>query len=92
MVALVRLKYGVDGKWLESRIELKCISSFQSFNNLEDEALQVYLDDKAVDSKDLATIQTLEKLFEKHRCTHMTDEDASSRMKTLFISYKTHFR
>lgn len=88
-ISPVHLKFCVDADWIESLLTLGFIADTSSYEDLTDELLRSYLEKKAEESKEVVTIDTLDKLVEDKLRIDMTDSDARSRIENLFVSYLT---
>lgn len=61
----VQLKFGVNSIWLESVIDLEFIKGVTKYEDLTDDQLRTYLDSKTESSKDVLSIDMLDKIFEE---------------------------
>lgn len=80
--------YCVDTEWLKSSIDFGFILDVMSYNYLCNCEPQAYLAKKAEASKDVVTIDTLDKLVEDQLQIDMTDKVARSRIKSLIFSHQ----
>eukprot|EP00171_Calliarthron_tuberculosum_P022654 IDg22654t1 len=88
----VSLRFCVDAAWLEAAVFMETFTNradepISSVNDITEEILRAFLDEKAKASKDNITIHTLEKYVSKSLRMDMSDECPKSRMANLFISY-----
>lgn len=88
----VNLKFCVDAEWIESLIALDFLDDVTTYEELSDTRLRAYLDDKAVESKEVVTLDVLDDLVAKELRINMADSNAQSRIENLFISYHTLLR
>ena len=91
-VRLVKLKFCVDLEITESALALGFISGFTDYDKLTDDALMIYLEEKAQDSRDSVTLETLDGLVRVGFRMYMSDKDAKSRTEALFMSYHRFLR
>lgn len=82
----------MNSEWLESVIDLGFIEKVTEYDNLTDDQLRTYLDSNVESSKDVITIDMLDKNLEDNMRMDMNDKDATSRIEKLFISYKSLLR
>jgi len=82
----VNLKYCVDPEYLESVIALGFLKDVDDYESLSDETLRSYLDDKAKQCEEAATLDSLEKVVGAELQMYMTDPDARSRMECLLAA------
>lgn len=73
---------------MESVIELGHTPKVKSYTALSDDVLRRYLQSKATASKEVATIDGLDKLVETHLRIDTTNADVRSVTEKLFLSYK----
>lgn len=85
VVRSASLKYCRDQDWLESMIELEFIPGAADYETLTDESLRAYMDSKSKESREVATVESIEKVVESDLRTGMTDTYARSRIKNLFV-------
>lgn len=88
----VRLQFCVDQEWLESIIDLGLITGVDTFSALSDSTLREYLSLKAEESREVITMEKLDKLVQDELHINMADKDARSRMESLFVSYQSLLR
>lgn len=91
-VTPVHLKFCVDAEWIESLIELGFIDKISSYDDLTDNDLREYLEEKATESKEVLTLERLDKIAANNLRIDMTDINARSRIENLFISYQSLLR
>lgn len=84
----VRIQFRTDQEWLQSIVDLGFRLEVSSYEELTDDLLQNYLSQKAEDSRDVVTLEELHKLVPDELRITMVDEDAGSRIESLFISYQ----
>lgn len=88
----VQLYLCVNADELESVIGLGFIWKVTKYGNLLDDHLFSYSDPKAESSKDVFTIYLLGKIVEDNLREDMIYDNATSRIKNLFMSYKSLLR
>lgn len=87
-----QIKFCCDFECLESIIDLYLFPSVAMYDDLIDGTLRPYLDSKAVSSKDIVAIDTLDRLLKNRIRILMNEKDAQSRIENLFIIYKSLLR
>lgn len=77
---------------MHSCIALGLLNEKATVADLTDTALRSYLENKAKESKDLITVDSLHCIVKEELKMNMADTSAKSRMDSLFISYLSHLR
>lgn len=83
----MKRKYCVEATRFSSCIALGFMKHVMSFDSLTYAQLQPYLDKKAAEWKDPATLVGLNELVSKELVMDMSNRNAKSRMQNLFIDY-----
>lgn len=83
----VNLKFCVDSEWVKSLIALKLLDDGLMYDDLNDERLQKYLDDRSIKSKEVVNLKVLYDLVAKNLRINVADLNSQSRIKNLFVSY-----
>lgn len=78
--------------WVESLIALNFIEDVESYETLEDKTLRKFLEDESKESKEVLSMDILDDIVSKELRTNMSDRNAKSRMRNLFVSYRTILR
>ena len=88
----VNLAYCLDPDYLDSAVELGFIPNATSMEELTEETLRKFLENKAVESKETITLSSLDALVKRQLRMNTKDPSAESRMQSLFISYRSLLR
>lgn len=88
----VQRKFCVDSEWLKTVIGLGFIPDVDSYEDLVGDDLHTYLESMAAASRDVMTIDILDQIVRQNLKIDMRDKDVRSRIKNLFVSYKSLFR
>lgn len=75
-------------QWFKSVINMEFVPGTKSYVSLSDDSIRKYLDEKAAVSKDVVTINTLDKIVKTNFQINMFDMDVRSWIENLFIFYK----
>lgn len=87
-ISPVNLKFCVDAEWIDSLIALGFIESISTVEELTDALLRDYLNGEAQESKEVMNLHSLDDIVKKELRTDMSDSNAKSRMRNLFVSYR----
>ena len=85
----IDLKFCIDVEYLESSIALGFIPGVDSYETLTDTEVRNFLNSRAVESKEVVTLDKLDKIVDGELRTNMRNNNATARMKDLFASYYT---
>ena len=88
----VGLVYCVDAEQLESAVDLGMIDGCDDVKELTDGQLRDYLDKEASDSATVVTENDLAQMVQRYVRMDMSVKSAHSRMKLLFMGYKSLLR
>lgn len=91
-VRAVELKFCVDVDFIESSITLGFVENATSYEKLTDEQLRTFLEGRVQESKDVVTLDTLDKIVKNRLHTDMRNTNAKTRIQDLFASYNTILR
>lgn len=80
-----QMRFCVSSEWFETVIDLGSIPIVDSYDDLNDDDLGTYFEWKAASSKDVMTIEMLDKIVKGSLRIYMTDKDTRSRIKDLFV-------
>lgn len=83
----VNLKFCVNAEWIESLIALSFIGGVTDYKDLEDNTLREYLEKESEESKEVINLDTLDEIVKKELKTDMSDSNAKSLIRNLFVSY-----
>ena len=87
----VNIKYCVDPEYLESAIALGFIEA-TSYDELSEIDLREHLDQKAQESQETITLETLDEIVDINLRMNKKDKNSKSRMESLFVSYHSLLR
>lgn len=85
----IQIKFWVNYEQLESAINLSFISSVDSYDDLEDAALRMYLQSRGTCVKDIVISNMLDNIFKEHLQVDMTYNEDLSRIENLSVSNKS---
>lgn len=85
----ISMKLYIDDGYLDSSIALGFIPGVSSIDDLTDEILRIFLEEKSSESKETLTLASVDSIVSKKLKMDMRDRSATSRMQGLFISYRT---
>lgn len=80
----VDLKFCMDVDFLESSIDLGFITNDTSYEDLTDEQVRAFVETRSADSKEVVTLEKLDKIVKNELRTNMKNSNAKARMQDLF--------
>ena len=83
----VNLKFCVNTQIILSAIELNFIPDVESYDELSDDDLRAYLEQRSVESKEVVNMESLDAIVSRDLRMNMTTRNARARMESLFIAY-----
>lgn len=85
----VDLTFCVDVEFLESSIALRFIGDAISYKKHTDTQVRKFFEGRTNDSKEVVTLEALDKIVKDELRTNMKNNDAKARMQDVFANYHT---
>ena len=83
----VNMKFCVNTQLIISEIELSFIPGVESYEELTHDELREYLEQRAVESKEVVNMESLDGIVSRDLRMNMSTRNARARMESLFIAY-----